>query len=231
MSNTFPPELIAGLSLGAVWPVTMLVNLLKPLVEKIPGFSSSVAADKPAHDAAIQLLNGVASLGVTLVLAILGGYIQNPSQFWVMGVQIVGIMLAADFNYRGSAKSSSGIGASVPTAVNVALDGKQIASAFIPAMQVRNSGTPASVTTRLTVSPAQVADALNSAIQQGAPLAAPLITPPMQPATPQSMTLEYTSPVAAPGMPNAVKQLADDAVTQVTTQPALPAVSPAPVIP
>lgn len=175
MSPSFPPELIAGLSLGAVWPVTMLVNLVKPLLEKIPGLSPAVA-DKPAHDAAIQLFNGVASLGVTLVLAILGGYIQNPSQFWVMGVQIVGIMLAADFNYRGSAKSSSGVGAPVPAA---------------PA--------PAPLATRLIVSPAQVADALNTAIQQAQPA----------------------------GMPNAVKTLADDAMTQVATQPALRAVSPA----
>lgn len=182
MSNTFPPELIAGLSLGAVWPVTMLVNLLKPLIEKIPGLSVSVA-DKPAHDAAIQLVNGVVSVGVTLILAILGGYVQNPSQAWVMGVQIVGIMLAADFNYRGSAKSSNG-GASVPAPAPVAAP---------------------SLATRLTVSPEQVASALNSAIAQA------------QPAQPQ-------------GQPNAVKQLADDAApdaTQVTTQPALPVVRPA----
>lgn len=180
MPTTFPPELIAALSVASVWPVTLFVNLLKPLVERIPGLSPNAIADKPAHDAALQLLNGVLSLGATLVLATVGGYVQTPQQFWVMGVQIVGIMLASDFNYRGSAKSSNG-------------------GASSPAMPV---AAPGALATRLTVSPAQVADALNSAIQQAQP-----------------------TPVAPQGQPNAVKQLADDApAALLATQPALPAV-------
>lgn len=107
--------MIAALSAAAIPVVTNLVNLLKPFVELLPWADPRNPADKATHDASLQLLNGLITAGSVAALAIIFGYVTSPASFWLVGVQIIGVMLGADFTYRSS--NASGTSAAAPAAV------------------------------------------------------------------------------------------------------------------
>ena len=122
---TFPltGAMITLISAASIGPITWTVNILKPMVEKLPWADPNVPADKPMHDAMLQLLNFIVSAGSMSAVSIGLGYIKTPADFWIVGVQIIGVVLGADFNYRSSSKSNAGgaaaSGPALPLAVAV----------------------------------------------------------------------------------------------------------------
>jgi hypothetical protein len=159
MSQPLTDAAIALASGTAIPIVTGLVNVAKPFLELLPWADPHNAADKPTHDATLQVFNLLATVGVTLLMAVFFGYINDPSQLWIAGVQIVCITALADANYRGSHSSGS---SGTATAGSVALPAPTVASvasalgAGIAAMEAPAPATPA-------VTPAVVAPEAASA--------------------------------------------------------------------
>jgi hypothetical protein len=97
------------------------------------------------------------------VLALIFGYVSDPASLWVLGVQIIGVTLGADFTYRSSAKSAggggivssvasglSGLAAPAPTSVATAFN----ASLGVPLHQQALPTAPATAESAAPAGPA-----------------------------------------------------------------------------
>lgn len=142
MSQPLTDATIALASAAAVPVVTAVVNLAKPFLERLPWADPTNPADKPTHDATLQVCNVLVTICATLVEIALFGYLSDPSQFWIVAAQVIFIALGADFNYRGSSSSSNG-----GAAGSVALPAPSVASvasalgAAIPAAEAATASS------------------------------------------------------------------------------------------